>query len=70
VTVCVYGDARDANSVTVKKRDASVFLQFADIAPYIVPGGLVLDVGANTGLASIYYLALKQKTDAARRRYL
>ena len=57
MTVCVYEDAADANSLTIKRHDGSVFLQFADVAPYIAPGSLVLDVGAHTGLASLYFLA-------------
>jgi len=57
VTVCVYENAADCNSLTVKKHDGSVFLQFGDIAPYIAPGSLVVDVGAHAGLASLYFLA-------------
>ncbi len=57
VVVCIDANATDSDSLAVKRRDASVFGEFAEVAPFVEPQTLVLDLGAHIGLASLYYLS-------------
>jgi FkbM family methyltransferase len=58
VSVCVREDAADPDSLAIRRRDPSIFLEFADVAPYAAPGSTVLDLGTHIGVASLYFLAL------------
>lgn len=58
VSVCIREDAGDPDSLAIRRRDASIFLEFADVAPYVAPGSTVLDLGTHIGVASLYFLAL------------
>ena len=58
VRICVRDDAADPDSLAIGRRDPSIFLEFADVAPYIAPGTTVLDLGTHIGVASLYFLAL------------
>lgn len=58
LTLCVRADAADPDSRAIRRRDPSIFLEFADVAPYVAPGATVLDLGTHIGVASLYFLAL------------
>jgi len=57
VVVCVDADATDSDSRAIRRHDRSVFLEFADVAPFVARGSTVLDLGAHLGLAALWYLA-------------
>ena len=59
LTLCVRADAGDPDSRAVRRRDPSIFLEFADVAPYVAPGSAVFDLGTHIGVASVYFSALR-----------